>query len=225
VLSSGKNDPYNNGGEVLNDVWVSLDGGYTYGLCNSDAAFEDRRYQMTMFDNEGFLYVAGGFTPDRQDLNDVWKSSYSFDDVQSVQANCGVRIPRCGVGLNCWPTSPGFKILNGNRGATCNACDNPIEPEEMASSSSTGAASGSISEAVANLSAPTLFGIALMILVVGAGAALAYRYWNNLDEQNLSKLQSQHTNRESLLSSSSNELASLPVSSLSHRDESKEASA
>lgn len=73
-------------------VWASLDGGFSseqlpelfslaqwlllsltvvlplllllsWGLCQQDAAFKDRREMMTVMDDEGVLYVAGGWWP------------------------------------------------------------------------------------------------------------------------------------------------------------------
>ena len=125
VMTSGKTDvPF----EIHNDVWVSADGGYTWGRCLQDAAFTDRRYQMTVLDEADYLYVIGGDQSGR-DVNDVWRSSLSFNDLNAVQAACGVKMPVCGAGLNCWYNSPGFQFRTADRGGvTCTQCtlDPPV---------------------------------------------------------------------------------------------------
>ena len=45
---------------ALNDVWISMDGGWQWGQCLEDAVFSDRRDMLTMLDDNGYLYVAGG---------------------------------------------------------------------------------------------------------------------------------------------------------------------
>ena len=89
-----------------------------------DAAFSDRRYQMTVLDEAGYLIVAAGSDLNDTLVNDVWRSSISFNNLDAVVRACGVTIPSCGVGLACLPSSPGFKRLPGNRGVSCNACTN-----------------------------------------------------------------------------------------------------
>ena len=110
--------------EIHNDVWVSADGGYSWGQCIKDAAFTDRRYQMTALDEAGYLIVAGGENSQGLQTNDVYRSTISFDNLADVQRACGISIPSCGVGLSCLPNSAGFKRLPGNRGVSCNVCVN-----------------------------------------------------------------------------------------------------
>ena len=109
--------------EVLNDVWVSGDGGYTWSICAVDAEWDDRRYQASALDNQGNLYVVAGLGPGENVLqnkrNDVWISDISFFDLASVESQCSLQRPACGYGLTCLPTSPGFQRLA--RGVTCNA--------------------------------------------------------------------------------------------------------
>ena len=54
---------------------------------------------LTMLDDEGFLYVAGGTDYDTgQTFNDLWRSSFSFNNLTAVREACGVRVPACGPG-------------------------------------------------------------------------------------------------------------------------------
>ena len=109
-----------------NDIWVSMDGGYSFGRCNEDVSFTDRRYMTAALDEEGYLYVVAGQTNERTTqtyLNDAWRSTLSFTrDLASVSSSCNVTIPRCGPGLNCWPDASGTQRLPGNAGVTCPAC-------------------------------------------------------------------------------------------------------
>ena len=41
--------------------------------------------------------------PDKGLARDVWRSSFSFDDLAAVERNCGVKVNSCGVGLQCIP--------------------------------------------------------------------------------------------------------------------------
>ena len=91
------------------------------GRCNEDATFDDRRDLMTVLDDEGFLYVAGG-TDWSRDLtfNDVWRSSFSFNNVTAVGLACGLSTPACGPGLTCWPGDPRTTFYS-NGSVTCPA--------------------------------------------------------------------------------------------------------
>ena len=113
-------------GEVFhNDIWVSMDGGYSWGRCTEDLAFTDRRYEAVTLDEEGYMYVVAGETNERNPreyLNDAWRSTFSFNNFAAVAASCGVTVPACGPGLNCWPTATSTTRLPGNRGVTCPAC-------------------------------------------------------------------------------------------------------
>ena len=183
VLTSGKSERQVNGQtvtEVLNDVWVSADGGYTWGSCLQDASYSDRRYQMTLLDELDYLYVIAGEQSNGRELNDVWRSSISFNDLSSVQAACGIRIPPCGAGLNCWPNSPGF-TWSRQRGVTCTACDEAslvCIGDECTSSSS-----GSL--IVTPASGLSTGAILAIIILVALGVVLlyfGYRYWQRTGE-------------------------------------------
>ena len=40
-----------------NDVWVSADGGYVWNMCVKDAEWSDRRYQTSLVDKDGYIWV------------------------------------------------------------------------------------------------------------------------------------------------------------------------
>ena len=109
------------GSEILNDVWVSLDGGYSWGICNEDATFSDRRELLTVLDDQGYLYVGGGSDwRTGRDFNDFWRSSFSFNNVSAIIQACGVSMPACGTGLTCWPGDPRTTFYS-NGTVTCPA--------------------------------------------------------------------------------------------------------
>ena len=123
-----------------NDIWVSMDGGYSWGRCSEDLAFTDRRYQAVSLDEEGYLYVVAGETNERNPrdfLNDAWRSTFSFNNHAAVATACGVTVPACGPGLNCWPMASTTTRLPGNRGVTCPLCQStaPIPPLDFVSMS------------------------------------------------------------------------------------------
>jgi len=124
VLSAGYNENGAVGRNNLNDVWASLDGGWTWGQCTEDAPFTDRRWQMTMLDNEGYFYIIGGdegannASTQRIPKNDVWRSQFSFNDIASMSRLCKLTVPICGVGLFCLPGTE-TRIENGQ--VTCPA--------------------------------------------------------------------------------------------------------
>jgi hypothetical protein len=93
--------------------YASLDGGLSFGLCTSAAGFPLRDDLGTAMDALGFLYVFGGSSQSGSTLTDMWKSSFSFNDVTQVAANCNVTLSPCGTGLRCWPTAP-------NQACPCN---------------------------------------------------------------------------------------------------------
>jgi len=119
VLAGG----YNGGtGEHLNDVWVSANGGYSWGACVIDADWEDRRYLHTVLDDEGYLWVMGGQIEGLGYQNDIWKSVISYHDNDDVSQHCGVSIPSCGVGLKCWPGKSETLVSTDGRSVYCSEC-------------------------------------------------------------------------------------------------------
>jgi hypothetical protein len=74
-------------------------------------------------DNDGYLYiVSGGTGVDVQTvLQDVWRSTTSFNDLASVGRLCGISVPSCGVGLKCWP-GQGTVLASDGSFVSCDAC-------------------------------------------------------------------------------------------------------
>ena len=101
-------------------VWVSADGGYTWGQCVEDANWGDRREPATVFDATESLYVLGGRTGTSGDrlYNDVFRSDFPFSLLRQVQSACSIEIPACGPGLTCWPGAPGTTFTRAG-GVTC----------------------------------------------------------------------------------------------------------
>ena len=108
--------------EIYNDVWVSPNGGYTWGLCVGDAEWDDRRYQMTLLDGEGYLWVMGGLSGDGALLGDIWKSQWTFSDISATATRCRLTIPGCGAGLKCLPSASSTLIAADGSGVYCDAC-------------------------------------------------------------------------------------------------------
>ena len=114
--------------QAINDVWVSLNGGYTWGQCVEDAEWSDRYLQFTALDETGFFYVMGGRTAESgrlTQLNDVWRSAISFVDIDAVARTCGVMPPSCGVGLRCFPTGDTVVAADGSF-VSCAACPHQL---------------------------------------------------------------------------------------------------
>ena len=113
VVVAGKNDVVVPAGHLgMNDVWASADGGYTWGQCSSAAEFPLRQDATLAIDGSGYLYIAGGTSNTLTGatsilLNDMWKSTISFTNVNSVMSTCfgGAAVPGCSLGLRCWPNA------------------------------------------------------------------------------------------------------------------------
>ena len=106
---------------VLNDFWVSLDGGYTWGLCSAqifplyggvDDSQADtfskgtgREDPLLQIDSAtGYVYMGSGLQRDQsgnaQAPNDLWRTSISFFNVSELAQACGqLTIPAAGLGL------------------------------------------------------------------------------------------------------------------------------
>lgn len=108
--------------EHLNDVWVSANGGYSWGNCVIDADWEDRRYLQTVLDDQGHLWVLGGQIENLGYQNDIWKSRISYYNNDAVSQECGVAIPSCGTGLKCWPGEAETLVSTDGRNVYCSAC-------------------------------------------------------------------------------------------------------
>ena len=144
--------------ERYNDVWMSANGGYTWGLCVKDAVWDDRRYQMTLLDDAGYLWVMGGIDANNQRLGDMWRSTVSFNNVADITARCKVTIPPCGAGLLCNP-GVGTLIASDGSGAYCDTCPYTF----------TGQAT--------KVTTLTAFLVVFVILTVLALIALGYTYY------------------------------------------------
>jgi len=164
---SGTSARSDGGSPILNDVWASADGGYTWGNCVVDAEWDDRRYQMTVLDGAGFMWVMGGAASNGALYDDVWKSVWSFEDLTTTAQRCKLTIPACGVGLKCWPTAPGTMLATDKTGVYCTACQYQYGGSSSSSSSS---ASSSNTTIIAFL-------VVFIIGFVAAISALGYTYW------------------------------------------------
>ena len=147
----------------LNDVWASLDGGYTWGICSDNARWDDRQFQYTAIDHDGYLYVMGGRATapngDGYLANDVWRSAQSFDDVDAVASMCGIIVPPCGVGLRCLPMGD-ESFTQGVWGVSCSACQwSPTAPSSAASAAS---------------NTMTILFVVFLLLTIALSAALGY---------------------------------------------------
>lgn len=145
----------------FNDIWASLDGGYTWGLCNLTAGFSPREDHVAVLDRQGYLWVMQGEAPDSDvPKNDVWRSTATLIDT-NIASLCSLKRPSCGVGLKCWPNSRQCGIT-----ATTH-CPTPIpdpdpEPTPTPNDSTSGLSVGYI--------------VLIVILVVAAAAVAFYLY-------------------------------------------------
>jgi len=158
---------------VLNDVWASLDGGYSWGLCQEDAEFEDRRFQYSAVDSKGHLWVMGGRTEEfGRAAADVWKSVHSFNDVDEVARQCNLLVPSCGAGLKCLPGTDDPTFQSGMWGVTCAACPNgPIVPN------TDGTPTTPPSENKSSTSSIMTVALVIAIIVAVGAAAAAYHFY------------------------------------------------
>ena len=144
----GEDQPGQAPGEVQNDVWVSANGGYSWGRCVQDAEWDDRYAPMVAIDGQGYLIVGSGVQIVMDEppfgrqvaFNDVWRSTISFNDHAAVAKACGVEIPACGVGLRCWPGNDTVAATDGSF-VSCPSCPHAsLVPAAPLPSSSSGSA-------------------------------------------------------------------------------------
>ena len=178
VMTAGKHDHPDGRREYLNDVWVSGDGGWSWGQCAEDAAYSDRRVPSTVLDNEGYLYVMGGFDSQSVNYNDVWRSAVSFNNLKAVAAICNVQLPACGVGLYCLPGMTGYYKQPG-RAPTCDALLACGESGGETGGSSGQAAGGDGSETTTT-SGLSNWAIAAIVAVVLLGVSGGYCYYTRI---------------------------------------------
>jgi len=155
---TGTNDPGN-----VNDVWASLDGGYTWGNCNNTAGFTIREDHVAILDSRLYLWVMQGEAPYNPMENDVWKSREPFTD-SNIASLCKLKIPSCGVGLRCWPTNT--RCINH-----CPRAVEPVDPEpDPDAPSTTGSNSAS-----SGLGAGWIVFIVALVVLLLAGLYFLYR--------------------------------------------------
>lgn len=104
-----------------NDLWVSMNGGFTWGLCSSAVlpAYQNtssptyargsgRQDPLMQVDpNTGFLYLGSGreynSAGTREYVGDLYVSTISLFSISAVASACNVRVPYAGVGLTSAP--------------------------------------------------------------------------------------------------------------------------
>lgn len=99
------------------------------GSCTDEAYWRDRRDQATLLDAAGHLYILGGrlnSSAGSLQFNDVYRSSFSFNNLTNVGLACHISIPRCGAGLSCWPDIGGTVV--SPRGVSCTYLQTCIAP-------------------------------------------------------------------------------------------------
>jgi len=87
-----------------------------------NAEWDDRRYQMTLLDGDGYLWVMGGRSSGNEILQDMWKSTWTFSDVSSTATKCRITVPSCGAGLKCLPNSGSTLVAADGSGVYCDVC-------------------------------------------------------------------------------------------------------
>jgi len=137
---------------------------------------------MTLLDGEGYLWVMGG-EKDGYRYEDIWKSTWSFNNVAETAARCKLTIPDCGVGLKCWPSDKGTMMATDRSGVYCNACPYNYGSTSTAASSTTVVAF-LVVFIIAFLIALLLLGYTYYKLREGGAASpiplpgMAQRWWN-----------------------------------------------
>ena len=109
--------------QALRDMWLSLDGGYTWTSCNlpSDHGFIRGQQGATLTLDER-LMLASGYAWEigapRTDYVDLWISNISIANAGKMAQVCGeIGVPSAGTGLRIWPgtvipvTNPTLSLL------------------------------------------------------------------------------------------------------------------
>ena len=182
VLTAGKHDHADGRREYLNDVWVSPDGGFTWNQCAEDAAYSDRRVPSTVLDNEGYLYVMGGFDSQGMNYNDVWRSAVSFTNLKLVASICNMQTPSCGVGLYCLPGMSGYRAPVNGRPPTCDAllACGPVDDSTGGSSGSNGGDDDDDEEGETKSGGLSNWAIAGIVAVIVLAVAGGYLYYTRI---------------------------------------------
>lgn len=77
-------------------LFVSLEGGRSWGVCTFNASYGPRNGGVMFFDAEGYLYMMGGYTD--WEVQDAWRSEISFNDLEAVAEKCQVWASNQGIG-------------------------------------------------------------------------------------------------------------------------------
>ena len=173
-------------------VWVSADGGHTWGQCVAEASFSDRRWQTTLLDSLGYFYLVGGEEVEGGVYalkNDVWKSTFSLTNKAKVAKACKITYPTCqATGLSCWPSS---SVRRDNKGqVTCQTLTSFCTRQEESSSSATWWDSSSTGVEPAASSAVSAGMVALIVVLIlaGTGAIVGFVYYSRKNSVNASPI-------------------------------------
>ena len=90
------------------DLFASLDGGRTWGVCTYNASYGRHNGGLLFFDREGYLNIMGGYTG--WEVDDVWRSDMSFHDLEDVTEKCQIALPSEGIGLTSWLKSQDLNL-------------------------------------------------------------------------------------------------------------------
>jgi hypothetical protein len=110
------------GDTAVSDIWTSLNGGYSWSKCISNAIYGARENVGLSFDPEGYLYVTGGYKRELSNkfYNDVWRSNISVYDWETWASACGTTVPIGGVGLQKWPDESSSSSSSSSSTGSCN---------------------------------------------------------------------------------------------------------
>ena len=122
LLIAGGSNSATSQSVVYNDLWVSFDGGVSWGQCSVDAGnstnnsswIRDRQSSVLTV-NEQLLLAAGAMFNDIAD--DVWLSGSSLSDPAYLASICDATIPSAGIGLSTWPGYSTSRSIGGGGGA------------------------------------------------------------------------------------------------------------
>jgi len=164
-------------------VWVSADGGHTWGQCVAEASFSDRRWQTTILDNLGYFLLIGGEEVEGgvyAKQNDVWKSSFPMTNKARVAKACKITYPQCqATGLSCWPGSTAVKRDSSGQ-VTCATLTSFCNREDE---SSTGtdwweSSTGFSPTCCSNSTNAGLIALIVILIIAGVGAIGGYIYYS-----------------------------------------------
>jgi len=100
--------------KVFDDIWSSLDGGFTWYQLATANAWSSRSWPSLVFDAQGLLYLVGGESDNTQTgsgtaLSDAYVSNQNFNSIGwMTQINSSYVVPKANggcTGLVCIPTA------------------------------------------------------------------------------------------------------------------------